>query len=149
MSYYFVEANYWWTQSIAQPLCNSRATCNRYSHARFSVKSQTLFNIDRVNNSTTGLYSWVQHDTFLKATVGNKARRVLLLRHDGLRRLGLARRALLLTVTYDPLPMPNVRFILNFKLLFLSVQANFAPVVHWALLLTVLSYCYDKYKKVS
>jgi len=27
MSYYFVEGNYWWTQSIAQPLCNSRAIC--------------------------------------------------------------------------------------------------------------------------
>jgi len=28
-SYYFVEANYWRTQSIARPLCNSRArpTC--------------------------------------------------------------------------------------------------------------------------
>jgi len=25
-SYYFVEANYWRTQSIARPLCNSRAT---------------------------------------------------------------------------------------------------------------------------
>jgi len=25
-SYYFVEANYWRTQNIARPLCNSRAT---------------------------------------------------------------------------------------------------------------------------
>jgi len=30
MSYYFVEANYWWTQSIARPLCNRRATCIFY-----------------------------------------------------------------------------------------------------------------------
>ena len=27
-SYHFVEANYWRTQSIARPLCNSRATCH-------------------------------------------------------------------------------------------------------------------------
>jgi len=27
MSYYFVKANYWRIQSIAQPLCYSRATC--------------------------------------------------------------------------------------------------------------------------
>ena len=30
-SYYFVEANYWPTQSIARPLCNSRATCKSFS----------------------------------------------------------------------------------------------------------------------
>jgi len=34
--YYFVEANYWRTQSIARPLCNSRATCRyiRYDTIR-------------------------------------------------------------------------------------------------------------------
>jgi len=42
-SYYFVEANYWRTQSIARPLCSSRAICYnaRYWYSNFVHSSVT------------------------------------------------------------------------------------------------------------
>ena len=39
--YYFVEANYWRTQSIARPLCNSKATCKFCLRHRSYVNRQT------------------------------------------------------------------------------------------------------------